>query len=71
MIRDINDSMPKIPNMKWGALFNWHLSDAEVKQLVRKPPFPKDHKFHTVDRLDGDIIIDGHLIRRSDESKLT
>lgn len=71
MNNDINDRIPRIPQMKWGALFNWKLSDVEFKQIVDMPPFPRDGKFHTVDRFDGDIIVDGRLIRRSDVNKLT
>ena len=75
-MRDVNDMMPKLPGMRWGALFNWNLSRAEINEMVRRPPFPEDAKWHLVQR-DNDvkdskeIIVDGHVVRRADDSKLT
>lgn len=68
---DVNDRLPK-PVLKWAALFNWRLSDAEINQVLRSPPFPEDNKIHTVDKFGDDLIIDRrHHVRRTDVDKLT
>jgi len=76
MVKDINKILPKLPGMKWGALFNWRLKDVEIDEMVRRPIFPSDSRWHMVQRDNSnkenkDIIVDGHIIRRSDDSKLT
>ena len=43
---DINDVMPKIPSMKWGALMNRAPTNGKVKELNRI--FPHNGKWHTV-----------------------
>ena len=43
---DINDVMPKIPSMKWGALMNRAPTSGKVKELNRI--FPHNGKWHTV-----------------------
>lgn len=66
--------MPKIPGMKWGALLNWVPEDAEMNSLLNKAPFPEDGKWHSIIRDPTDNknkIIDGHVIRQSDDKKLT
>lgn len=73
---DVNDRMPKVPGMKWGALFNWRLEDAEVDSILKAPVFPEDGKWHSVlrdniNKENNDIVVDGHVIRRSDDHKLT
>lgn len=75
-MKDVNDYMPKFPNMRWGALFNWRPKDAEIDSFLRHPPFPDDRRWHTVQRDISDkdskyVIVDGHPIRQADDSKLT
>ena len=43
---DINDIMPKIPSMKWGALMNKPPTNGKVKELNQI--FPHNGKWHTV-----------------------
>jgi len=43
---DINDVMPKIPSMKWGALMNKAPTSNKVKELNKI--FPHNGKWHTV-----------------------
>jgi len=43
---DINDIMPKIPSMKWGALMNRAPTSNKVKELNKI--FPHNGKWHTV-----------------------
>ena len=75
-MRDINKVLPKFPGMKWGALFNWKLENAEIDEMVRRPIFPSDSKWHLVQRdnynsENKDIIVDGYIVKRSDDKKLT
>ena len=43
---DINDVMPKIPSMKWGALMNKAPTNDKVTELNKI--FPHNGKWHTV-----------------------
>jgi len=45
-MRDINDIMPKIPNMKWGALMNKSPTDKKIDHMNKI--FPPNGKWHTV-----------------------
>ena len=54
---DINDVMPKIPSMKWGALMNRAPTNNKVKELNKI--FPDNGKWHTVFEEKGiKIIVD-------------
>lgn len=73
---DINKRMPKVPGMKWGAMFNWRLEDVEVDSILKAPIFPEDGKWHSVfrdnvNKENKEILVDGRVIRRVDRSKLT
>ena len=76
MVKDINKILPKFPGMKWAALFNWKLEDVEIDDMVKRPIFPSDSRWHTVlrdnyNKENKDIIVDGHIIRRSKDKMLT
>ncbi len=76
MIRDIDKILPEFPGMKWAALFNWNLSVAEINELVRHPIFPEDSKWHSVmrdnyNKDNSDIIVDGHVIKKVSNKRLT
>jgi len=71
VMRDINDFLPKIPNMTWGAIMNWRLSTAEIKELKRKPPFPEDGKWHSIIQHDKTIHVDNIPIRRRSAESMT
>ena len=45
-MKDINEVMPKIPQMKWGALMNKAPTNNSVKELDKI--FPHNGKWHTV-----------------------
>lgn len=45
-MRDINDLMPKIPHMRWGALTNMPPTNEKVREMDRM--FPHDGRWHTV-----------------------
>lgn len=68
-MRDINDFMPKIPGMKWGALMNYRPSNPELKQLDRM--MPKDKRWHTIFQHDNEVNFDGKVIRRRSAESMT
>jgi len=70
-MRDINDFMPKFSNMKWGAVMNWQLSNAEVSELVRRPPFPADKRWHTMFQDENNIYVDNVTIRKRSAESMT
>ncbi len=72
-MKDINDYMPKLPPNSWGARLNWIPKKIEIDGLIHKSPLPFDSKWHTINRVPGhkEMIIDGHIIKRSDDRKLT
>ena len=45
-MKDINEVMPKIPQMKWGALMNRAPTNNSVKELDKI--FPHNGKWHTI-----------------------
>ena len=72
IMRDINFEMPNLPDwIQSATLFNWELSYGEITNWMRSNPIPDDHKWHHVIRHNKDMIVDGKVIRQSDESKLT
>ena len=56
-MKDINEVMPKIPNMKWGALLNKKPSSKKVEELNNL--FPHNGKWHTVFEEKDVAYIDG------------
>jgi len=74
MIKDINDIMPKLPGMKWGALTNFKPSNQDIKDMDKQ--FAADGKWHSIlnDNSDKDTkgkIIDGYYMRQADRTKGT
>lgn len=65
-MRDINDIMPKIPNMKWGALTNKYPTNKNVKELDKM--LPHDKKWHTVFDFDDQVYVDDVQIWKKDKS---
>jgi len=68
-MKDINDIMPKVPNMRWGALMNKAPTSDKVKEMNKI--FPDNGKWHTVFEEQDQITIDGKEIRRKDPNKWT
>ena len=56
-MKDINEIMPKIPNMKWGALLNKKPSSEKIDDLNNL--FPHNGKWHTVFEEKDVAYIDG------------
>ena len=68
-MKDINDIMPKIPNMRWGALMNKAPTNKKVEEMYKI--FPDNGKWHTVFEEKEKITIDGKEIRKKDPNKWT
>lgn len=68
-VRDINEIMPKIPNMKWGALTNKYPTNKNVKELNKM--LPHDKRWHTVFDFDDQIYVDDVRIAKKDKKAWT
>ena len=69
MVRDINDIMPKIKNMRWGALMNNPPTSQRIQDM--NSIFPHNGRWHTVFDVDNSVIVDGVDIRRNDPDRWT
>ncbi len=68
-MRDINDIMPKIPDMKWGAVTNMYPTNAKIKMM--NEIFPPNGRWHTVLEEQNQVHIDGKTIRRRTAKSMT
>ncbi len=68
-MRDINDIMPKIPNMKWGALTNKFPTKNNVNELDKL--LPHDKKWHTVFDLEDQVYVDDVRVWKKDKKSWT
>jgi hypothetical protein len=68
-MKDINNIMPKIPNMRWGALMNQPPTSDKVKEMNKI--FPSNGKWHTIFEEKESVTIDGKEIRKKDPTKWT
>lgn len=59
-MRDINDIMPKIPNMRWGALTNRRPTHERIAEMSHI--FPPNGKWHTIFEENDQITIDGRRV---------
>jgi hypothetical protein len=68
-MRDINEIMPKVPNMKWGALTNAFPTNDKIKEMDKL--FPHDGRWHTVFEEPEQVFVDGVRIWKKDADKLS
>ena len=68
-VRKLNEIMPKIPNMKWGALTNTVPTNAKLNELNKM--LPHDRKWHTIFEEKDQVHIDGVTIRRKSVNSMT
>jgi hypothetical protein len=68
-MKDINDIMPKVQNMKWGALMNKAPTNDKVEEMNKI--FPDNGKWHTVFEEQDQITVDGKEIRKKNPDKWT
>ena len=68
-MKDINDIMPKVPNMKWGALMNKAPTNDKVVEMNKI--FPDNGRWHTVFEEQDQVTVDGKEIRKKNPDKWT
>jgi hypothetical protein len=68
-VRDINEIMPKIKNMRWGALMNKTPTNEKVQEM--NAMFPHDGLWHTVFEEDKQVFVDGVRIWKKDQKAWT
>lgn len=68
-MKDINDIMPKVPNMRWGALMNKAPTNKKIYEMDKI--FPANGKWHTVFEEKYNVTIDGKQVWKKDPQKWT
>jgi len=68
-MKDINEIMPRIPNMRWGALLNRVPTNKKVKQLDRM--LPHDKRWHTVFEDQDTVYVDDVSVKKEEPEKWT
>jgi hypothetical protein len=68
-MKDINDIMPKVPNMRWGALMNKAPTSDKVEEMNKI--FPNNGRWHTVFEEQDQVTVDGKEIRKKNPDKWT
>lgn len=68
-MKDINDIMPKVPNMRWGALLNKFPTNSKIEEMNKI--FPDNGKWHTVFEENDFVYIDGKRISKKDPKSWT
>ena len=68
-MKDINKIMPKISNMRWGALLNKYPTNNKVKQMNNI--FPNNGEWHTVIEEEDQVFVDGIRIWKKDMNAWT
>ena len=68
-MKDINEIMPKIPSMRWGALLNKYPTNDKVKQMNKI--FPHNGKWHTVFEEEEQVFVDGVRVWKKDMDSWT
>ena len=69
VMKDINEILPKVPNMKWGALLNKKPTNQKVSELNKL--LPHNGKWHTVFEENDVSYIDGVPIFKKDSKSWT
>ena len=59
-MRDINDVMPRIPNMRWGALTNVRPTRSRIAEM--NSIFPDNGRWHTILEEQDQVTIDGRRV---------
>jgi hypothetical protein len=68
-MKDINDIMPKVQNMRWGALMNKAPTSDKVEEMNKI--FPDNGRWHTVFEEQDQVTVDGKEIRKKNPDKWT
>lgn len=68
-MRDINDIMPKIKNMRWGALTNMPPTNQKIHYIDHV--LPHNGRWHTIFEDDNAVTIDGTEVRKHNAERWT
>ncbi len=68
-MRDINDFMPKISGMRWGAVTNMYPTNAKINMM--NEIFPHNGRWHYIIEEKDQVHIDGKTIRRKTAASMT
>jgi hypothetical protein len=68
-VNDINKILPKIPNMRWGALMNKAPTNQRIKEMEKM--FPDNGKWHTIFDEKDQVIIDGKRVWKQSPERWT
>lgn len=68
-MKDINDLMPKIPGMRWGAVTNAIPTSAKIRELDRI--LPHNGKWNLILEEKGQVHVNGKTIRRKTAKSMT
>ena len=68
-VKKLNKAMPKVPDMKWGALTNAYPTNAKLKEMNRL--LPHDSKWHLLFENEDEVNVDGVPIRRKNLDSMT
>lgn len=68
-MQDINDLMPKISNMKWGAVTNIFPTQSKINQLDHI--LPHDGKWNLIFEEQNQVHINGKTIRKITRESMT
>jgi hypothetical protein len=69
IVKDINEIMPKVQNMRWGALTNAFPTNDKIKEMDKL--FPHDGRWHTVFEEPEQVFVDGVRIWKKDPNKMS
>lgn len=69
VVRRLNKAMPKVPDMKWGALTNIYPTNAKLEEMNRL--LPHDKKWHILFEEKDQVNVDGVPIRRKTLDSMT
>ncbi len=68
-VSKLNKVMPKMPDMKWGALTNMRPTNAKLNEMNRL--LPHDSKWHLLFEEEDQVNVDGIPIRRKNLDSMT
>ncbi len=69
VVEKINKVLPKIPDMRWGALTNISPTNAKLEEINRL--LPHDKKWHLLYEEKNQLSVDGVTIRRKNADSMT
>lgn len=69
VVKYLNELMPKIPKMRWGALTNSYPTNAKLNELNRL--LPHDKRWHLFQEGKDFVNVDGVTIRRKRLDSMT